>query len=100
LENLGELRDGQFALLADDNTLVVEEMIPIIELVFETVALKILTNGSETKALFIPMNGGTHAPLADGEYRFSFEIDRARFRTQTPNELSNCRASKAINVQW
>ena len=67
-----------------------------------TVLTRVLTSGDERRALIIPLGGSftSHAPLGAGTYRFSFSIDRARWRTETPDDTSNYRASKTLAVSW
>jgi hypothetical protein len=100
LARLRRLRANEFALLDANNELATPHFIPIITVTFEPVAAQLLTNGSETKALFIPALGSQHVPLAGGEYRLDFQLDRARFRAETPDDISNYRAEAALNIHW
>ena len=100
LARLRNLRAEEFALFDSNNNLVVPQFIPIITLTFEPVAAHILTNGSETKALFIPALGSQHVPLPGGEYHLEFKIDRPRFRSAFPDDLSNYKAEATIAISW
>jgi hypothetical protein len=58
--------------------------------------VRVLSNGSETHALVFPMDGA----LAGGDYRLRFSLDRARFRSATPDGTSNYRAQVALDMVW
>ena len=100
LRQLRDMRADEFALLDANNDLVVPHLIPIINVVFEPVSSHLLTNGSETKALLIPAVSSHHIPLLDGIYRLDFQLDRARFRSSFPDDISNYRADATINISW
>jgi hypothetical protein len=64
--------------------------------------LRLLTNGSETHALVIPIDEGTGnpVPLPTGAYRLRFNLDRERFRSAVPNPQSRYQAQATIEVGW
>lgn len=63
--------------------------------------LRVLSNGSETHALVFPVDGaGASISLADGDYRLRFSLDRARFRSATPNTTSRYRAEAVLDMAW
>jgi hypothetical protein len=87
------MRPGDVVVTDTDDTPLTPAPITPTTYTFVDVPTRILTNGSETVALMIPTNGGDGLkPLADGSYSFEFSIDRARFRSQTPDDISNYRA--------
>ncbi len=73
---------------------LVGHVLPLPTTVTETVGLTILTNAAETAALLIPTDG----PLSPIEHSFGFELDRPRYRTDTPDGTSNYRASATWKV--
>jgi hypothetical protein len=88
------LIDEQFELLFD-------RFIPLSPSVFKVVPARVLTNATETAALVIPMTAaGSHLALPAGRYRLDFDIDRVRFRAETPDNVSNYRAAASITVEW
>ena len=66
------------------------------------VPIRILSNGDERRALVIPvgMSPAAHVPFAAGAYELTFAIDRARWRTATPDDASNYRASATLSLAW
>jgi hypothetical protein len=89
------LVDGVFELLFGG-------FIPLSPSVFKIVPVRVLTDATETTALVIPTDasGGQHLPLAAGRYRLDFKIDRARFRAEIPDDVSNYRAEGSVVVEW
>jgi len=69
---------------------------------FVSVPVSILTNGSETYALIIPVDasGTKSVQLTSGFYRFDFSIDRVRYRQQVPDNISNYRAEASFTRSW
>jgi hypothetical protein len=100
LAQLRDLRPNEFALLDAAHELVVPQFIPIITVTLEPVAAQLLANGDETKALLIPALGSQHMPLASGDYRLDFRLDRARYRSDAPDDESNYRAEASIPLKW
>ena len=66
------------------------------------VPVRILSNGDETRALVIPvgMSPATHVPFAPGAYELGFAIDRARWRSAAPDDVTNYRASTTVAIAW
>lgn len=63
--------------------------------------LRVLSNGSETHALVFPVDGaGAPISLAGGDYRLLFSLDRARFRSATPNPAARYKAVAGLDVAW
>ena len=70
-------------------------------IVFVPQRLVALTNGDETRALLIPVDAaGVAVSLPGGRYRFSFAIDRPRWRTDVPDTISNYRAEASVDAEW
>jgi hypothetical protein len=91
------------ALIDEPLHLLFNRFIPLSPTIFKIVPAHVLTNATETAALLIPVTtsgGQTHAPLASSRYRFDFAIDRARFRADTPDNISNYRAAVSIVTEW
>jgi hypothetical protein len=91
------------ALITESFDLLFDRFIPLSPATFKIVATRVLTDATETAALIIPVTaagGQTHAPLPSGRYRMDFAIDRARFRADTPDAVSNYRASASIVSEW
>jgi hypothetical protein len=69
--------------------------------VFVPQPVVVLTDGSQTRGLIIPVNAsGDAVALPGGTYRFTFAIDRMRWRADVPDALSNYRASTTFDVTW
>lgn len=66
------------------------------------VAARILTNGDERRALVIPTGAdpAVHTPLPAGTYRLVFTLDRARWRSTTPDDTTNYRSTHTLAVDW
>jgi hypothetical protein len=63
--------------------------------------LRLLSNGSETHALIFPVDGaGASISLAGGDYRLRFSLDRARFRSATPNPAARYKAEAGLDMAW
>ena len=61
----------------------------------------VLTNGDETRGLVIPVNAaGAATVLPSGRYRFTFAIDRPRWRAAVPDAVSNYRAQATFDAVW
>jgi hypothetical protein len=91
------------ALIDPSFTLLFGRFIPLSPATFKIVPTRVLTNATETAALIIPLvsaGSQTHAPLPSGRYRLDFSIDRARFRADTPDAVSNYRGSASIVSEW
>lgn len=67
-----------------------------------TYELRILTDGSETHALVIPVDESTGepVPLPAAEYRLLFAMDRVRFRSAVPDPLSRYQAQATLETAW
>jgi hypothetical protein len=65
------------------------------------VPVRLLSNGDERRAFVIPvgMSPGTHVPFAAGTYELAFAIDRARWRSATPDATTNYRASVTVSIK-
>ncbi len=75
--------------------------IPPWKISYIDLAYKVLTNGNETTALIIPLNAAnTHSSLVAGSYRLEFNLDRARYRSQKPDNKSNYRAKAILDLEW
>jgi hypothetical protein len=60
-----------------------------------------LSDGDETRAFVIPTDASGHAvALPARRYRLQFAIDRARWRADNPDALSNYRATADVYVTW
>lgn len=94
---------GHVALIDEPLHLLFNRFIPLSLTTFKIVPTHVLTNATETAALLIPVTasgGQTHAPLANNRYRFDFAIDRARFRAEMPDNISNYRTAASIVTEW
>ncbi|HSN85373.1 MAG TPA: hypothetical protein VL025_01385, partial [Thermoanaerobaculia bacterium] len=62
----------------------------------------VLSNGSETHALVFPVESASTDPvsLSGGDYRLLFSLDRARFRSATPDPVARYRAEAVLEVDW
>ncbi|WP_437291021.1 hypothetical protein [Sorangium sp. So ce406] len=68
---------------------------------YAEVPVVILGSGDELRALVIPVGpSGDHAPFEAGVHRFRFAIDRARWRSETADDVSRYRAASTRVVGW
>jgi hypothetical protein len=69
---------------------------------YGNVAVRVLTDGSQRRALVIPvgLSPSSHAPLGAGRYRLGFAIDRPRFRVAAPGAATSYRAARTITIVW
>jgi hypothetical protein len=103
LQVLAEITANHVALLDQNFERLFDLFIPLSPSQFKPVATRVLTNATETVALVIPTTvpgGQTHLSVVPGRYRLDFAIDRVRFRTDTPDNVSNYRAEASITVDW
>jgi hypothetical protein len=92
---------NHIALIDEQFELLFDRFIPLSPSVFKVVPARVLTNATETAALVIPMTAaGSHLALPAGRYRLDFDIDRVRFRAETPDNVSNYLAAASITVEW
>ena len=69
--------------------------------VFVPQPLMVLTDGNQTRGLVIPVDAsGAAVTLGGGTYRFTFAIDRERWRVDVPDAMSNYRAQVSFDVSW
>jgi hypothetical protein len=102
LDLLEGIAPNEVALIDHNDDLLFGAFLPISQSTFVEVPIRVLTDGSESRALILPVasGGNTLAPLPSGIYRLEWEIDRARYRSQTPDEESNYRAQASFTIQW
>jgi hypothetical protein len=94
---------GEFVLLdASRRPLITPCFPPPPTFVYVDVPVRILTDASARRAIVIPVGADptVHAPLAAGDYRFIFSIDRPRWRSDTPDATSSYRASRTLTASW
>ena len=84
---------GTVALL-DRFGQLVGEVLPLPVEQDETVALTVIANGAEDKALLVPAT-----PMRPDDYRFAFEVDRVRYRSAVVDDTTNYRASASWTVR-
>lgn len=62
----------------------------------------VLSNGSETHALVFPVESSSTDPvsLSGGDYRLLFSLDRARYRSATPDPAARYQAEAGIEMGW
>ena len=96
------MKENEIAFIDTQGKLMIPHFIPISEATDELIPVKVLTNGSETRALIIPFDLATNTStvLTPGLYRFEVDLDRVRYRTQTPDNMSNYQAQASIDVHW
>jgi hypothetical protein len=56
---------------------------------FVPIAVRVIQNGSATRALIVPFNASVPQSLAPGHYRLTFAMDRARWSTNDPPDDVN-----------
>jgi hypothetical protein len=86
------LRAGTVALL-DRFGALLGEVVPLPVEQDEAIALTVLTNGAEDKALLVPST-----PMGADDYRFIFELDRVRYRSAVVDDTTNYRATASWTV--
>lgn len=66
------------------------------------VPVRVVTSSDARRALVIPTaaDPALHAPLPAGTYQLVFTIDRARWRSATPDAASSYRATHILTVSW
>ncbi|WP_437665404.1 hypothetical protein [Sorangium sp. So ce1182] len=68
---------------------------------YADVPVVVLGSGDELRALVIPVGpSGDHAPFEAGVHRLRFAIDRARWRSEAPDDVSRYRAASTRVVGW
>ncbi|WP_437626695.1 hypothetical protein [Sorangium sp. So ce1151] len=68
---------------------------------YADVPVVILGSGDQLRALVIPVGpSGDHAPFEAGVHRLRFAIDRARWRSETADDVSRYRAASTRVVGW
>lgn len=102
IDNLAGIKENEIAFIDGVGKPIIPFFVPITQVIYVPVSVRVLTNGSETHALIIPANPttNTHTPLTSGTYRFEFELNRARFRSQTPDDTSNYLAYTSLVTQF
>ena len=86
---------------ADELGRVVGPFAPVTETIFIDVDLLILSNGSETQALLIPVNSSAASSAqGSGRYQLNFTLDRARFRSEADDSTTNYRAEVLLPFGW
>jgi hypothetical protein len=70
--------------------------------IWVNVAVRVLSSGDERRALVIPVGSSptAHAPMPTGTYRLRFALDRARWRSLSPDTTTNYRANHTLAVAW
>ncbi len=101
LKGMVDLKPGYVVALDEAGDLLVPGPVPVLQWTYVERPAHALTNGSETCALIVPVSSaGGSAPLSASTYRFTFKLDRVRFRQQTPDNVSNYRAQSSFSVRW
>lgn len=59
----------------------------------ETVALQVLTNSAEDRALLIPAS-----PLVSDTYTFTWTVDRQRYRSPVADDTTNYRMTVTTTI--
>jgi hypothetical protein len=100
---LGTLRPGGIALVDLDLLDVIGEVYPVDPLPpppLPPPTFSVLTDGSECRALLIPVRAGSAVTLDDGRWRLDFKLDRERWSETTPaSPASRLTASGSIVFQ-
>lgn len=99
---LSGLKANKIALLDKNLALIGPHITTNFTEKYIPVPFRVLTNGSETHALIIPVDMATNTltPLKNGTYRFEFRLNRSRFRSQVASSVSNYRAEETIVTRW
>jgi hypothetical protein len=98
---VSDMKVNEVALVGSDGKLIFDGFIPAI---FKPISIRVLTNGSETRALIIPVtaNGRSNAlsPLSGGSYRLDFDLGQVHLRNQAADEETTVRARASLVTQW
>jgi hypothetical protein len=84
---LGTLRPGGIALVDLDRLHIIGEVYPVDPLPLPPQpppTFTLLADGSECRALLIPVRTGSAVVLDDGRWRLDFKLDRERWRESAP----------------
>jgi hypothetical protein len=101
IRELAGMKANEIALMDDTGRLIIPNFIPVNPVTYVTVPFRVLSNGDETRALIIPVDElGNESTLTAGTYRLEFDLDRVRYRSQTPDDISNYRAHASIVTSW
>jgi len=84
---LDDLKPGIIVGLKPDFTDFLDRFRPRYR--YDSVDVRVLQNGSATRALIIPIDSGASQALSPGKYRLTFTMDRSRWQTTEPSNDLN-----------
>lgn len=107
IQALGEMirniqANGLF-LLDNQGALIEELLLPDLSAPsFVPQFFRLLGNGNETRALLIPLDGPDGSPTTwtGGKYRFHFQLDRKRYRQETPDPHAAYQRDAGLELVW
>lgn len=102
-EGLNAIQRSQVLLFSAQGQLLKSVTVPeltLLGMVAQHFAL--LSNGNATRTLIIPLSGVNGNPMTweAGNYHFSFKVSRQRYRTDTPDAMSEYAREVMQIVEW